>query len=63
MQGYEFESAVCEMVAILSQPLCVNNASVDSLYIQDLNLVITVPGDVLAPSGARSSADTVFNEN
>ena len=30
------------------------------MYMQDIVLVITVPADVLAPSGARASADTVL---
>ena len=29
-------------------------------YIQDVNLVITVPADVLAPNGARTYAGTVM---
>ena len=34
-----------------------------TVYIQHLNLVITVPADVLAPNGARPSAGTVLTEN
>ena len=30
------------------------------IYIWDMNLVITVPADVLAPNGARPSAGTVL---
>ena len=30
------------------------------MYIQDVNLVITVPVDVLAPLGARTSEGTVM---
>ena len=33
-----------------------------ALYILDSNLVITVPGDALAPNGARASAGTVVIE-
>ena len=38
----------------------VNSLYAGSVYIQDTNLVITVPADALAPHGARSSAGTVM---
>ena len=36
------------------------NESASFVYIKDLNLVITVPADDLAPNGARSSAGIVM---
>ena len=38
----------------------INPLYAGSVYIQDTNLVITVPADALAPHGARSSAGTVM---
>ena len=40
----------------------VNHVRVSPIYIRDLNLIITVSADVLAPNGARPSADTVLTE-
>ena len=37
-----------------------NTSSAGPTYIQDSKLVIAVSADVLAPNGARSSADTVL---
>ena len=41
----------------------VNPLSINPVYIQDKNLVITAPADGLAPKGARPSAGTVVTEN
>ena len=39
-----------------------NSLGTGTVYTRDLNLVITVPVDVLAPKGARPSAGTVHTE-
>ena len=40
-----------------------NSVGAGPIYIQAVNVVITVPTDVLAPAGARPSAGTVLTEN
>ena len=40
----------------------INPLNAGPVYIQDKNLVITVPADVLAPDGARPSAGTVLSK-
>ena len=65
IQENAFEIVVCEMVAILSLPQCVNPSSAcPVLYVcntLDPNLVITVPADVLAPNGPKPSADKLLH--
>ena len=44
----------------LKKHLFINPSSAGPVHIQDPHLVITVPADVLAPHGARTSAGTVI---
>ena len=42
--------------------MIINPSSAGPVYMQDLNVIITVPADVLAPDGARPSAGTVMTD-
>ena len=41
-------------------PMAINPWGACPMYIQDMNVVITVPADGLAPNGARPSAGTML---
>ena len=64
IQENAFENVIWEMSAILSQPQCVNCSRACPVYvwdlIRDINMVITMPADGLAPNGVRPSAGTVL---
>ena len=54
--------SIFNQILILVEKNAWNGLLVSHIYIHIPNLVLTLPADILAPSGARPSADTVLTE-
>ena len=52
-------------ILVIRNTYCIRTLKVPipCMYMQELNSVIIVPADVLAPNGARSSASTVLTKH